>query len=77
MVEPTDRHPAPESSYDEVLDIADRHARAWLSGIRERPIPPRLGLDEVKDRLGRSLPDDGEPATGGDRTTRGRRRSRA
>ena len=63
MVEPTDRHPAPESSYDEVLDIADRHARAWLSGIRERPIPPRLGPDAVKDRLGRSLPEDGEPAT--------------
>lgn len=62
MVEPTDRRTAPESSYDEVLAVADRHARAWLSGIRERPIPPRLGVDEVKDRLGRSLPDHGEPA---------------
>ncbi len=51
-----------DGSYDEVLDVADRHARAWLSGIRERPIPPRLGTDDVKDRLGRTLPESGEPA---------------
>jgi glutamate/tyrosine decarboxylase-like PLP-dependent enzyme len=62
MVEPTDRHPPP-SSYDEVLDIADRRARAWLAGVRERPIPPSIGPEEVKDRLGRSLPESGEPAT--------------
>ena len=39
--------PAEPSPYDEVLDVAERHARAWVSGIRERPIPPRLGTDEV------------------------------
>ena len=57
MVESSDRQ------YDAVLDVADRHARAWLSGIRERPIPPRLGPEEIKDRLGRALPESGEPAT--------------
>ena len=63
MVEPSDRRPEPESSYDEVLDVANGHARAWLSGIRERPIPPRLGPEQIKDRLGRVLPEAGEPAT--------------
>lgn len=63
MVEPTDRRAEPESSYDEVLDVANEHARAWLSGIRERPIPPRLGAEQIKDRLGRALPESGEPAT--------------
>src|SRR5215218_572424 len=53
----------PRSSYDDVLDVADRHARAWLAGVGERPIPPRLQADEIKDRLGRDLPEDGEPAT--------------
>ncbi|MDQ2661603.1 MAG: pyridoxal-dependent decarboxylase [Actinomycetota bacterium] len=52
-----------DAAYDEVLDVADRHARSWLADIRERPIPPRLGVEEVKDRLGRLLPDDGEPGT--------------
>jgi glutamate/tyrosine decarboxylase-like PLP-dependent enzyme len=50
------------SPYDEVLDVADRHARSWLTSVRERPIPPRLRTDELKERLGRSLPDDGESA---------------
>jgi glutamate/tyrosine decarboxylase-like PLP-dependent enzyme len=63
MVEPTDPLPVPQTGYDEVLDVAERHARAWLSGIRERPIPPRLGPDAIKDRLGRELPESGEPAT--------------
>ncbi len=61
MTEPNDRHPVPDSPYEAVLDVADRHARAWLSNVRERPIPPRLRTDEVKERLGRALPDDGEP----------------
>ena len=62
MVEPNDGRLASESSYDEVLDVANVHARAWLSGIRERPIPPRLSPEQVKDRLGRTLPESGEPA---------------
>lgn len=47
--------------YDDVLATAERHAKAWLSGLRERPIPPRLGADEIKERLGRTLPETGEP----------------
>ena len=60
LAEPSLAEPSP---YDDVLDVAERHARAWVSGIRERPIPPRLGTDEVKERLGRELPESGEPAT--------------
>ncbi len=60
---PPSEAPPASDSYDAVLDVADRHARAWLSGIRERPIPPRLGPEEIKDRLGRALPESGEPAT--------------
>ncbi|MFD4420539.1 pyridoxal phosphate-dependent decarboxylase family protein [Agromyces sp. NPDC058484] len=63
MADEDDQQANPTDSYDEVLDAADGYARAWLSGIRERPIPPRLGVEEVKDRLGRTLPDPGEPAT--------------
>jgi glutamate/tyrosine decarboxylase-like PLP-dependent enzyme len=63
MLGPTDPLPVPQTGYDEVLDVAERHARAWLAGIRERPIPPRLGPDAIKDRLGRELPESGEPAT--------------
>jgi glutamate/tyrosine decarboxylase-like PLP-dependent enzyme len=59
----SDADPVHDAVYDAVLDVAERHAKAWLSGIRERPIPPRLGADAIKDRLGRGLPDDGEPAT--------------
>lgn len=63
MADPAEQQANQQSPYDEVLDVAERHARAWLSSIRERPIPPRLGTDEVKDRLGRDLPEAGEPTT--------------
>lgn len=62
MADPFEKPANQPSLYDEVLDVADRHARAWLSSVRERPIPPRLRTDELKERLGRSLPDDGESA---------------
>lgn len=52
----------PATPYDAVLDAADRHARDWLANVTERTIPPHLDTEGVKDRLGRSLPDDGEPA---------------
>ncbi|WP_448004197.1 pyridoxal phosphate-dependent decarboxylase family protein [Agromyces bauzanensis] len=48
--------------YDAVLEAAERHARSWLSGLRDRPIPPRLGSEDIKERLGRELPETGEPA---------------
>jgi glutamate/tyrosine decarboxylase-like PLP-dependent enzyme len=65
MAEPSDHRRIPEqtSPYNDVLDVAERHARAWVSGIRERSIPPRLGTDDVKDRLGREFPETGEPPT--------------
>ena len=63
MVYSHERHPDTEPGYNAVLDVAERHARAWLAGVSERPIPPRLQADEIKDRLGRDLPEDGEPAT--------------
>ncbi|WP_022893414.1 pyridoxal phosphate-dependent decarboxylase family protein [Agromyces subbeticus] len=52
---------AGDGVYGEVIDAAGRHARAWLSGVGERPIPPHATPDEIKDRLGRVLPDGGEP----------------
>lgn len=55
----TDR--AADASYDAILEASGRHARAWLSGVRERPIPPQAGADDIKERLGRDLPPDGEP----------------
>jgi glutamate/tyrosine decarboxylase-like PLP-dependent enzyme len=55
--------PRSAAVYDEVLEVAARHAREWLAGVAERPIPPRLGTDELKDRLGRELPSGGEAAT--------------
>jgi len=65
MVESGDPGRTPEPSpYDELLDVADRHARAWVSSIRERPIPPRMGTDEIKDRLGRDVPETGQAAAG-------------
>ena len=55
----TDR--AADASYDAIIEASGRHARAWLSGVRERPIPPQASADDIKDRLGRELPDAGEP----------------
>ena len=78
MAEPSDHRRIPEqtSPYDDVLDVAERHARAWVSGIRERSIPPRLGTDDVKDRLGRESARDRGAADRRDRSARGGRRAR-
>ncbi|GGI48751.1 glutamate/tyrosine decarboxylase-like PLP-dependent enzyme [Agromyces flavus] len=45
-----------------LLDLARRHADAWLAALPERPIPPRATIDEMLDALGRDLPERGEPA---------------
>lgn len=45
-----------------LLDLARRHAAAWLDTLPERPIPPRATVDEVAEALGRELPEHGEPA---------------
>ncbi|GAA1801399.1 pyridoxal phosphate-dependent decarboxylase family protein [Agromyces neolithicus] len=60
MVDRSDGQPGWGARYDEVLERASEHARAWLSGVNERPIPPRIGPREVADRLGGILSDDGE-----------------
>jgi len=48
------------TDYDRPLEFAAERARAWLDGIAERPIPPGIDADAVKDRLGRSLAAHGE-----------------
>jgi glutamate/tyrosine decarboxylase-like PLP-dependent enzyme len=48
--------------YESVLALAAERAEAWLRGVRERPIPPRTGPDEVAGALGAELSEDGEPA---------------
>ncbi|MGW9630410.1 pyridoxal phosphate-dependent decarboxylase family protein [Agromyces sp. NPDC055520] len=50
-----------DASYDEVLEVASRHAQTWLAGVGERSIPPRATIDDIKDALGRELPESGEP----------------
>lgn len=54
--------PTADDSYEAVIEASGRHARAWLSGVAERPIPPQATADDIKERLGRDLPPDGEPA---------------
>lgn len=63
MSETAERGTTPRSPYDDVLDVAARYAREWVAGVGDRPIPPRSGVDEVKDRLGRDLPVEGEAPT--------------
>jgi glutamate/tyrosine decarboxylase-like PLP-dependent enzyme len=50
------------SEYGPALDAADRHARAWLESLDERPIRPEAGIDEVLDRLDRRWQDEGRDA---------------
>ncbi len=44
------------SSYDGALDRAHAHARSWLAGLPDRPVPPRLDADAVGHNLGGPLP---------------------
>lgn len=39
------------------LDRAHAHAVGWLASLAERPVPPRLGVDEVAQRLDPVLQD--------------------
>ncbi|GAA1945875.1 pyridoxal phosphate-dependent decarboxylase family protein [Agromyces allii] len=45
------------------LDAAARLAREWLDAVPERRIAPTVGIDAVKDALGRELADEGLDAT--------------
>ncbi|MGR0319930.1 pyridoxal phosphate-dependent decarboxylase family protein [Agromyces sp. ZXT2-3] len=62
--EPSGADPAPDLRPLDgaLLDRAHRRAAAWLETVAERPIPPRAGVEEVMDVLGRGLPQRGEPA---------------
>ncbi|MDQ0575009.1 pyridoxal phosphate-dependent decarboxylase family protein [Agromyces albus] len=51
---------AGDGRYDAVLDAANDHARAWLSSVFERKIPASATIEDLKDALGRALPDGGE-----------------
>src|ERR1700743_1693549 len=44
------------------LDVAARHARAWLNSLATRPAPPRASVAEVAKALGTELPDGATPA---------------
>ncbi len=47
------------SDYDPIIDQAAATAKAWLAGFESRPIPPVSGIDDVRDALGRDLPEHG------------------
>ena len=50
------------SEYARALDAADRHARAWLDSVAERPIRPDLDVDDVLAKLDPRLPEGGTDA---------------
>ncbi|KQM84668.1 pyridoxal-dependent decarboxylase [Agromyces sp. Leaf222] len=54
--------PAAADEFHEPLEAAARLAGRWLDGVRDRPIAPTAGIDEVKDALGRDLADEGMDA---------------
>ena len=43
--------------YRAPLAAAAAYAERWFEGLADRPIPPSLDIDQVKQRLGRELPD--------------------
>ncbi|WP_431279836.1 pyridoxal phosphate-dependent decarboxylase family protein [Leifsonia poae] len=49
-------------TYDGALGEAAALAHRWLSGMRDAPIPPSATIEQVKDVLGRTLPDRGPAA---------------
>lgn len=48
--------------YRQALDVAHRHAMAWLGTVAERRVRPDLDVDGVLARLERALPDEGMDA---------------
>jgi glutamate/tyrosine decarboxylase-like PLP-dependent enzyme len=49
--------------YTAALDVAEKHARAWLESVPTRPVPPRVTTDQMVAALGGPLPETGaEPA---------------
>jgi glutamate/tyrosine decarboxylase-like PLP-dependent enzyme len=42
---------------DSALPVALNHAQRWLASLDDRPVPPRLQVEELVQRLGAELPD--------------------
>jgi glutamate/tyrosine decarboxylase-like PLP-dependent enzyme len=55
---------AKPDAYEAALDMAAAHARAWLHGLPDRPVPPRSDANEMTAVFDRPLPDGPtDPAT--------------
>ncbi|GAB3585570.1 aminotransferase class V-fold PLP-dependent enzyme [Leifsonia lichenia] len=52
-----------DDSFGPALGEASRLAERWLDGVREGSIPATATIDQVKDALGRSIPERGDDAT--------------
>jgi glutamate/tyrosine decarboxylase-like PLP-dependent enzyme len=51
-------------SYERVLEVAGERARRYLAEVDDRPVREEASADELREMLGRKLPEDGEdPAT--------------
>jgi glutamate/tyrosine decarboxylase-like PLP-dependent enzyme len=50
------------TAYDAVLDVAARHARAWLGSVQTRPVAASVGIDAIAELLGGDLPPGPTPA---------------
>ena len=51
-----------DDSFGPALGEASRLAERWLDGVRDGAIPTTASIDQVKDALGRSIPDRGDDA---------------
>ena len=50
--------------YERVLEVAEERARRYLAGVEDRPVREEAGVKELRARLDRKLPNEGEdPAT--------------
>jgi glutamate/tyrosine decarboxylase-like PLP-dependent enzyme len=51
-----------DDSYSQALDAAARHARRYVTGLSERPVRERAGVEELTSALDGELPEEGEDA---------------
>ncbi len=52
----------PITPRDAGLDVAQKHARAWLDSLDHRPVPARQDADEIAAALGALPEEPGDPA---------------
>lgn len=61
--QPADTDQMDADQHQAALDRAHAHALVWLASLGDRPVPARASVEEVTERLGRTLQDDGlDPA---------------